>query len=1025
MASNRLVQLRLQNLEPREVPANIISVQNTNDSGPGSLRDAILNANSDPADNIIVFVIGSGFADSGVKTIDLTSQLPAITGTTTIDGYSQPGAVPNSLDVGNNARMRIVLNRSSGTYSTGILVSNAANCVIRGLVLTNFSTGPGAIKVEGTSDGTVIAGNWVGVDATGQLDRGNGEGITVQSGVRSVTIGGDEPQDRNVIGGNERGIVIRDGASSILVQGNYVGTNAQGTSGLGNNFDGVRIEQNSRVVTIKNNVISGNQNHGVYAPDTVTSFVTVQDNLIGLAADGSGALLNSADGISSRADSMTVFGNSFAAQNSSSNIPFDLNDDSVTNNDPGDSDTGPNDLENFPDGFNAIVPGGNVVTLAGTFVGQPNQDYNLYFYLNRSGTIRPLKSVVTGLGIISEVNKLFVTTDSQGVANLLNRQLIANDNLLPGDRIQATAELALSARTSELSSAVIANFTPEVNLPASLPTATENQQLSFTVPVDNPESPSESLGFTLLNGPQGATIDGNGVIRWVPAFGVREGTFTVQVSDNASSTTSTFKINVNPGQTPPQVSVPANTIEVVRGQIIEFQASASDADGDPNLRFSLSGQVRQGMSIDPVNGFFRYESSLTDEEPNYAIQINATDSTNRTSSTNINFVMSNNRLRPDGTLLISLTNGNDTFSFTPVTFGGVSFLRSLLGNKTYIDDVPLASISGIDLFAGDGNDVVTYRESLGKPVALRGGAGNDRLTVVADVRLPGILASLLGGSGNDTLTGGKGDDQLNGGTGNDSLVGGAGTNTLDGGEDNDILVGGPVFDFLLGGAGRDTLLGNAGDDSIVGGPDADLMRGGPGNDEIFGEAGNDTIQGEAGNDFLGGNEGDDSLVGGIGNDDIDGGDGKDTLQGDAGNDLLVGGSGDDRLRDTSGNDILSGGDGADQLIDFHGRNVLIGGRGRDTISGGSGEDLMFGGFTTNDEPAEFLFLVFEPWFNTQTTYINRVSTLRPGFVPIARNDGEVDILTGGAGLDWFLLDGNDTVSLPLVPAEFQDLITAT
>jgi len=81
--------------------AATLTVTNTADSGPGSLRQAIMDANADtsPDDVIIEFNIPG----SGVQTIAPLSPLPVITRTVTIDGYTQPGASPNTLAAADNA----------------------------------------------------------------------------------------------------------------------------------------------------------------------------------------------------------------------------------------------------------------------------------------------------------------------------------------------------------------------------------------------------------------------------------------------------------------------------------------------------------------------------------------------------------------------------------------------------------------------------------------------------------------------------------------------------------------------------------------------------------------------------------------------------------------------------------------------------------------------------------------------------------------------------------------------------------
>ncbi|NTW83786.1 MAG: hypothetical protein HGB36_10545, partial [Chlorobiaceae bacterium] len=76
------------------------------------------------------------------------------------------------------------------------------------------------------------------------------------------------------------------------------------------------------------------------------------------------------------------------------------------------------------------------------------------------------------------------------------------------------------------------------------------------------------------------------------------------------------------------------------------------------------------------------------------------------------------------------------------------------------------------------------------------------------------IENILGGTGNDTLTGDGSANYLYGGDGADSLAGGAGNDTLAGGGGNDSLAGGASNDVLLGGAGDDTLIYDASDTGI-------------------------------------------------------------------------------------------------------------------------------------------------------------------------------------------------------------------
>jgi hypothetical protein len=92
-----------------------------------------------------------------------------------------------------------------------------------------------------------------------------------------------------------------------------------------------------------------------------------------------------------------------------------------------------------------------------------------------------------------------------------------------------------------------------------------------------------------------------------------------------------------------------------------------------------------------------------------------------------------------------------------------------------------------------------------------GRGGNDRLTVAVSVAFP---ATLLGGNGNDTLSGAGGDDTIDGGIGSDVLAGNAGDDRLAGGRGRDTLWGHEGDDILLGGTGRDTVTGGPGADTF-------------------------------------------------------------------------------------------------------------------------------------------------------------------------------------------------------------------
>jgi Ca2+-binding RTX toxin-like protein len=118
----------------------------------------------------------------------------------------------------------------------------------------------------------------------------------------------------------------------------------------------------------------------------------------------------------------------------------------------------------------------------------------------------------------------------------------------------------------------------------------------------------------------------------------------------------------------------------------------------------------------------------------------------------------------------------------------------------------------------------------GAPTAFNlvlGGPGNDHMSG------GGLRDDLEGGAGDDTGAGASGRDVMLGNAGNDRLNGGADDDLLSGNSGNDVLAGGPGADLLGGGRGMDSLLGGSGDDQLIGGPQKDRLNGGSGNNTLI------------------------------------------------------------------------------------------------------------------------------------------------------------------------------------------------
>ncbi|WP_191061178.1 calcium-binding protein [Geminicoccus harenae] len=231
------------------------------------------------------------------------------------------------------------------------------------------------------------------------------------------------------------------------------------------------------------------------------------------------------------------------------------------------------------------------------------------------------------------------------------------------------------------------------------------------------------------------------------------------------------------------------------------------------------------------------------------------------------------------------------------------------------------------------------------------------------------MATIIGTSGNDDLTGtaskdtiyGRlGDDRLAGAEGNDAIYGEGGDDHLLGQEGDDRVYGGLGNDLLEGGLGDDLLNGNDGDDILDGGEGDDDLRGRVGNDRLSGGAGNDVLKGDDGDDLLNGDVGDDLLLGGDGNDDLRGGLGDDTLHGGIGNDYLDAGGGTNVLSGEFGDDVVTAyshdtidtGSGDDRVSLLGSASLdatITFGEGADTLTmdySGGNQEFAGGGVTT-------------------------------------------------------------------------------
>jgi len=349
--------------------ANAVCDVSTNTGNQCTLRAAIQEANDTPGLDTINFNI-----TSTSKTITPATPLPPIVGTVTINGYSQANAAVNTNATGNNAVLKIILDGVNAGADADGLAIQANDSLVRGLVIQRFDgagieiTGSGnvvagnligtnaagtearpntvGVKVLGSNNviggttrasrnlvsgndaygveirdaaatGNAVRNNYIGTNKAGTAALGNGSHGVVIVNAPNNTVGGTTAEARNVISGNDDNGVRQLGADAgIVITGNYIGTNAAGTAAIANFYRGVTVEDAINAViggTVAGarNVISGNRLEGI---DFVfTDGGTVQGNLIGTKADGTGDLGNGRKGIYIVAGGVVVGGSGSAA----------------------------------------------------------------------------------------------------------------------------------------------------------------------------------------------------------------------------------------------------------------------------------------------------------------------------------------------------------------------------------------------------------------------------------------------------------------------------------------------------------------------------------------------------------------------------------------------------------------------------------------------------------------------------------------------------------------------------------------
>jgi hypothetical protein len=350
-------------LEDRLTPATFF-VTNTGDSGAGSLRQAILDANGGSGGTIKFNIPGTG-----VQTISPLTALPNITQPVFIDGTTEPGFAGKPVIE--------IEGSSAGVGGIGLqLLAGSDGSVIRDLIINRFQDGGISIN---RSNNNQILGNYIGTDYTGSVALGNGDGVGMLG--NGNLVGGVSAAARNVISGNN-GAAISFGAAGALtsshnvLEGNYIGTDASGTQPLGN---GRGID--------------------------LAAFGTVSQTVLGGTMPGAGNLIafNGGAGVDiSGSTASIVLGTSIFANGG---LGITLSGGGSKTPTP----NTPNGAQNFPVLQSAVTSGG-VTTVHGTLNSTPSTSFRLEFFANPTPDASGFGQGQTFLGFTT------VTTDANGNA---------------------------------------------------------------------------------------------------------------------------------------------------------------------------------------------------------------------------------------------------------------------------------------------------------------------------------------------------------------------------------------------------------------------------------------------------------------------------------------------------------------------------------------------------------------------------------------------------------------------------------
>ncbi|MCC6438679.1 MAG: right-handed parallel beta-helix repeat-containing protein, partial [Acidimicrobiales bacterium] len=291
-------------------------------AGQCTLRAAIEEADANALIDTVRFAIPAGLASGGSWTIPLGTTL-SINTAVTVDATTQPGYAgsPKVLLLGTGA--------SNGSDAFTI---NGDGVVVRGFAIADFPAA--GIHVAPGADATTIESNHIGTDVTGTVADGQQDDGIFADQATNLVIGG--PGVGNLISGNGSAGISLANVTGAVVQGNRIGTRADGQAALANDHNGVFADGGTSLIIGgtgpgEGNLVSGNAGAGIYLQWIAGA--SIAGNTVGLALDGSTALGNGADGVHLEFGSVATVGPSnVVSANGSAGLASNADDVTVVGN---------------------------------------------------------------------------------------------------------------------------------------------------------------------------------------------------------------------------------------------------------------------------------------------------------------------------------------------------------------------------------------------------------------------------------------------------------------------------------------------------------------------------------------------------------------------------------------------------------------------------------------------------------------------------------------------------------------------